>query len=170
MRENAITRRNGFRPVDSNNIHLTLKFLGDATPASIKAVSDTLSHTCQVQSPFRISIDGVGAFPNWNQPRVIWIGIHAPTALESLFREIDLTTEKLGFPSEGRKFSPHLTLSRVNSSMNDPLFAHVIQSLKAMPPEPKIGEISVTQVNLYKSVLQPGGSVYSVLSSHSFMQ
>ncbi len=163
-----ITQRNGFRPVKSSNIHLTLKFLGDATPEQIDSVKTCLVEIVRGQNQFRIEFKGIGAFPNWNQPRVIWIGMHAPFELEKLFKIIDQSTEKIGFPSEGRKFSPHLTLARVNSSMTDPSFSQVIQTLKSLEPQPKIGEMTASQIHLYKSDLQPGGPVYSILSSHPF--
>lgn len=167
-RINHMTQHNGFRPVKSHNIHLTLKFLGDATPQQIQSVKTCLEEIVLSQNLFRITFEGVGAFPNWNQPRVIWIGMRAPTELEKLFKIIDQSTENLGFPSEGRKFSPHLTLARVNSSMADPSFSHVIQTLKSLAPQPKIGEMTASQIHLYQSDLQPGGPVYSILSSHLF--
>lgn len=169
-RTTNITPRNGFRPVKSCNIHLTLKFLGDATPEQIQSVSSCLAEITQSQNPFCITFEGVGAFPNWNQPRVIWIGMHAPSELERLFNTIDQSTVKLGFPSEGRKFSPHLTLARVISSMTDPFFSRVILTLKSLKPQPKIGEMTASHIHLYKSDLQPGGPVYSVLSSHPFQR
>lgn len=164
-----ITQRNGFRPVKPCNIHLTLKFLGDATLEQIQSIRACLADIAQVQNPFCIAFEGIGAFPSWYQPRVIWIGMRAPSTLERLFNTIDQSTIKLGFPSEGRKFSPHLTLARVNSSMNDPHFAHVIQSLRSLTPQPKIGEMTASHIHLYKSDLQSGGPVYSVLSSHPFL-
>lgn len=167
-RTTNVTQRNGFRPVKSCNIHLTLKFLGDATPEQIQSVRAYLEDIVQVQNPFCITFEGIGAFPNWYQPRVIWVGIQAPSVLERLFNIIDQSTVKLGFPSEGRKFSPHLTLARVNSSMADPQFSRVIQTLKSLAPEPKFGEMTASHIHLYKSDLQPGGPVYSVLSNHPF--
>lgn len=164
----GISQRNGFRPVKSGNIHLTLKFLGDATPGQINSVSGCLNEIVQSQRAFQIIFKGIGAFPNWNLPRVIWAGISAPPQLESLFHEIDQETVDLGFPSENRRFSPHLTLSRVNSSMNDPQFARAVSSLRNLSPAPFFGEIQADHVDLYRSVLQPGGSVYSVISRHPF--
>lgn len=167
-RTSNITQRNGFRPVKADNIHLTLKFLGDATPEQIQSVRGCLAELVQTQRPFRVSFEGIGAFPNWNQPRVIWIGMRAPMELEQLFNAIDRSTVKLGFPSEGRKFSPHLTLARVNASMGDAQFARVIQTLRTLAPQPMIGEMTASHLHLYRSDLQPGGPVYSVLSSHPF--
>jgi 2'-5' RNA ligase len=165
----GISQNNGFRPVKSGNIHLTLKFLGDATPGQIKSVTACLNEIVRTQNIFSIVLKGVGAFPNWNLPRVIWAGMSAPVELESLYQRIDRETIDLGFPSENRKFSPHLTLSRVNSSMNDPRFARVVSSLRALSPAPFFGEMQADRVDLYRSILQPGGSVYSVISRHPFL-
>ncbi len=165
----GVNQRNGFRPVQSGNIHLTIKFLGDASLEQVKSVSACLAKIVQSQSTFRIVFEGIGAFPNWNLPRVIWAGISAPAELESLYQAIDQETKKLGFPSENRKFSPHLTISRVNSSMGDPQFARVIASLRVLPLPPLFGEMRADCVNLYRSVLQPGGAVYSLISRHPFL-
>jgi 2'-5' RNA ligase len=162
----GINQRNGFRPVKPGNIHLTLKFLGDATPQQIKSVSACLDQIVQAYHSFPIKFEGVGAFPNWNLPRVIWAGISAPPALESLYQSIDQQTVELGFPSENRRFSPHLTIARVNSNMTDPGFARVVTAVKNNTAAPFFGEILAEQVNLYRSVLQPGGPLYSVISLH----
>lgn len=166
--KHGINQNNGFRPVKSGNIHLTLKFLGDATPGQAKSITACLNNIVRSQNGFRIVFEGIGAFPNWNLPRVIWAGMSAPAELESLYQRIDRETIDLGFPSENRKFSPHLTLSRVNSSMNDPRFARVIASLRSLSPAPFFGEMQAGHVDLYRSVLQAGGSVYSVISRHPF--
>jgi 2'-5' RNA ligase len=170
VRKYDITRQNGFRPVKSENMHLTLKFLGDATPDQVKSISTGLSEIMQRRTAFQITFEGVGAFPNWNQPRILWIGMKAPPLLDSLYQEIACCTVPLGFPSENRRFSPHLTLARVNSTMNDPRFSQVIHSISKLSTDPVIGKMQVTELNLYRSVLQSNGPVYSILSTHPFLQ
>lgn len=169
-RNYEITHLNGFRPVKQENMHLTIKFLGDTSPDQVKSISSVLSAIMHQRTSFQISFEGVGAFPNWNQPRIIWIGMQAPPLLDLLYQEIDHSTVALGFPSENRRFSPHLTLARANSNMSDPRFSHVINSISRLPSDPFIGKMQVTDLNFISSVLRSDGPVYSVLSTHPFLQ
>lgn len=165
----GIHQRNGFRPVKAGNIHLTLKFLGDTTSQQIDSVKKLLFQIVQNQTFIQIKFEGVGAFPNWNQPRIIWVGMTGSPALENLYKKIDQSTVDLGFASEGRRFSPHLTLARVNSSMSDPQFARAITAIRTLSPAPSFGEMQAKELILFKSDLQPGGPIYSALSHHPFL-
>ncbi len=104
------------RWVPSKNIHLTLKFLGDVSPMNIDTLAEMLrteAHSCP---SFDIHISGLGSFPSLKRPRVLLIGIQAPAELEALQRGIESATASLGYESERRGFSPHLTLGRVKQN------------------------------------------------------
>lgn len=164
----TLVRQNGFRPVQPENIHLTLKFLGDATPIQIEDVKKALKEITVYAQPFKINLRGVGAFPGWERPKIIWVGIDSPRQLEALFQQIDAATVKIGFPSEGRGFSPHLTLARISTSPVAPQAIPILQALRKLTPPPHFGEIQVNSVILFRSVLQPAGPVYTPLSIHPF--
>jgi len=156
----------GFKPVDSKNIHLTLKFLGEIDQNLARSVSEALDLVATKIQPFPASVRGVGAFPGWtNRARVVWAGVEPADRLGSIYRLIDDATVKLGLPSEGRGFSPHLTLARL--SFMTAGSEQVLNKLKILAPQPDFGEFPVDRIVLFKSVLQPQGPVYSVLSSHS---
>ena len=104
------------RWVQASNIHLTLKFLGDIAPTSLGVIEEVLKTEAGLHSDFRMEAGGLGAFPNTKRPRVIWLGVDAPPELTSLQRGIDSATAKLGYASETRPFSPHLTLGRVREN------------------------------------------------------
>lgn len=161
-----LERKNGFRPVKPQNIHLTLKFLGDATPEQLNRVKAGLESCTSSISAFPIELKGVGTYPNWERPRVVWVGIQAAEILQTLNSQIERETLAAGFLSEAKKFSPHLTLARVASIPPSPSTMNVIRVLKGLEPVPSFGTMQVTHVSLFKSVLLPEGPVYTQLSSH----
>ncbi len=148
------------RWVPASNIHLTLKFLGETGEAQLKALTSTVGQVAGMTAPFDFSIRGTGVFPAWNHPRVAWVGVDAPGELTALQAEIDSATRELGFPSEGRPFSPHLTLGRVNGWMSP----NQLKAMHTHMDEGKdrlFGSVHARQVVLFKSTLKPGGAVYS---------
>ncbi len=152
------------RWVPSHNVHLTLKFLGDVSPANIKLLTQTLSQEADQQPAFDIQIGGIGSFPTSRRPRVIWIGLHAPAVLESLQRCIESAAARLGYAPEERPFSPHLTIGRVRQNLP----ASSIQKIRTSLEATKVGNLGsakVDSIHLFKSDLNSNGSVYTKLSS-----
>ena len=149
-------------PVD--NIHLTLKFLGDVSPANIELLSQMLSVEVGQHQSFEMGFAELGAFPNPRRPRVIWIGIQAPAALEALQHGIEAAAATLGYPAEKRPFSPHLTIGRVKQNVN----SAGMQKIRTALEETEVGSlgtIRVTAIHLFKSDLKPTGAVYTRLFS-----
>lgn len=147
------------RWVPAQNMHLTLKFLGDVSPASVDRLSQMLLTEADSHTAFDMEISGLGSFPSLRQARVLFIGIQAPAELEALNRGIESACARLGYASEDRDFHPHLTLGRVkqNSSALDQ------QKIRRALEETKIDSLGTARVNsvhLYKSDLKPSGSVY----------
>ena len=147
-----------------HNVHLTLKFLGDVSPANIDILKQMLTMESAQYSAFDMRVEGIGSFPTPKRPRVLWVGLNAPAALPSIVHGIETASARLGFPAEERGFSPHLTIARVrqNKSTAD------LQKISAALDETKVGILGVAHIDaidLYKSDLQPGGSVYTRLFS-----
>jgi 2'-5' RNA ligase len=107
-------------------------------------------------------VGGLGAFPSNQRARVIWIGIQAPPELMELQKSIDLKTSALGYASEERNYSPHLTLGRVSKSSTAEDIRRIGQILQEVKVN-KLGTNRVEAVHLIKSDLEPGGSVYTIL-------
>lgn len=161
-----------FRVIDSSlvrwvsprNIHLTLKFLGDISPANVEMLTQILRDTSDSCPAFDIHISGLDSFPSPKRPRIIYIGVQAPAELEALYRGIESATARLGYESESRQFSPHLTLGRVRQALS----AGDLQKIRKALEETQVDSLGTARVDLlhlYKSDLRPTGSVYTKLFS-----
>jgi 2'-5' RNA ligase len=153
-------RFDGVRPIKSNQLHLTLKFLGEVPDAQIRTIKQAIQ-TIEFPS-FDISLEGMGCFPNLNYIRVVWIGIKQGS--ENLKQLAELVEEKLnpiGFPKEKRRFSPHLTLGRIKKLRNadKKQLTAIIQNSKTI----SIGDQVIDELILKKSTLTPKGAIYENL-------
>jgi 2'-5' RNA ligase len=152
------------RWVPLENMHLTLKFLGDVSAANVELLSQMLHAEAGLFHCFDLGVGGLGSFPSLKRPRVIYIGIQAPPTLEALQRGIESASRRLGYESEERGFSPHLTIGRVKQNIT----AIEQQAIRRALEETRIdslGTARVDSVHLYKSDLRPTGSVYTRLFS-----
>jgi 2'-5' RNA ligase len=157
------------RWVPAANIHLTLKFLGDVSLSNLDMLTKMIEAEVSTHHQFEISVGGSGAFPNFRQPRIIWVGVEAPPELMAIQNAIEATTSKLGYARDERAFSPHLTLGRVshNASVQDvKLIAKILEDNKIG----FLGATCVEKVHLYRSDLQPTGAVYTQIFSSSLIQ
>jgi 2'-5' RNA ligase len=147
--------------VRPENIHLTLKFLGELSPARAEEVAEVLKGAAEGLESFTLTASGVKGFPNLTRPRVLWVGIEESEALLSLYEEIEQTLSYIGIEKETRPFKAHLTLCRVRS-------AHESGAIGASARGPGSDinvEFSVDSFELFKSVLKPGGAVHSTINS-----
>ena len=152
------------RWVRSEGIHLTLKFLGDVSADQIGEITRALQRSCQGFAPFSFSCGGLGCFPDLKRPRVVWVGIQEETGtLAQLQKAIEENVSPLGYPPEKRKFSPHLTLGRVQRRVS----SGDLRRLGELVGASEIGTLSqmqVKSVNLMRSDLRPSGAVYTRLA------
>jgi len=142
------------------NIHLTLKFLGNVSPNKIDSIKEELKKISKMHSPFEISLAGVGAFPNFRRPQVIWLGVDRGSELViQIAGAIEKAMKRLGFPPEGRNFIPHLTLGRVKQRVN----LEEIEPKLRNYDNPDIPMVQVDRFGLIKSELHPEGAIYTTL-------
>ena len=152
------------RWVPIRNVHVTLKFLGDTAATSLEAIRVSIQDAAAQFPPFEAVVSGLGAFPGNRQPRVLWVGLVAPPVLASLQRELDVVTIRLGYATEGRAYSPHLTVGRVRQN----IAAVDARLLRGELERTKLGDLGrwrVEAVHLFSSQLLPSGSVYTKLFS-----
>jgi len=141
------------------NIHLTLKFLGDTNDDLIPQIKSIIDDTAVKQSPIASGLGPLGAFPNFNRARVIWVGLKSGKAeLSNIAIDLDKAVYELGFARENRPFKAHLTLGRVKFPKALEKLAHTAQSLQVNPLQFKFDRII-----LFKSTLTPRGSIYEKL-------
>ena len=155
------------RWVPAQNIHLTIKFLGDVSPANLELLIRLLQVEVSRYHPFEICVSGMGAFPSLRRPRVIWVGVQTPPALAALQRAIETETVRMGYAAEDRPFSPHLTLGRVAHNAT-PDEVHKVADTLVNTKVGELGRAVVDSVRLFRSDLQPGGAVYTPLYTAPF--
>ena len=152
------------RWVPGKNMHLTLKFLGDVSVANIGMLQEVLQTEAAAVRSFEFSVGTIGAFPNAQRPRVVWIGIEAPPELAALQASLENHLARLGYSREERPFSPHLTLGRVSRSASSTEVRQIGEAVQSCRVG-FLGAACVQEIHLYKSDLKPGGSVYTCLFS-----
>jgi RNA 2',3'-cyclic 3'-phosphodiesterase len=146
------------KPVERDNIHLTLKFLGNITPAKLAEVKSALA---QVKfDPFSLEIKGAGAFPNMKRMNIIWIGVgEGWSKVELIFEQTEKLLHEVGFSRETRPFSPHITIARVRSGRKRDEVAGFLGHLA----DESFGTFNADRVRLKQSVLSPAGPTYLTL-------
>jgi 2'-5' RNA ligase len=150
------------RWVADQNLHLTLKFLGDVSPANLERLVEAIRSEVIRLPGFELIVDGLGAFPNTRRARVIWIGIQAPVGLASLHHIVESVSARFGYPVEDRPLSPHLTIGRVGHDVNAVDFEQIYAAVEGTFVG-RLGSTRVDAVHIFKSDLQPFGSVYTHL-------
>ena len=155
------------RWVPEHNIHVTLKFLGDTSPANLEILKKIITSEAARYAPMELTLTALGAFPNLRRPRVIWVGVEAPPALAAITRGIEAETLRLGYAAEDRPFSPHLTPGRLshNASPDD---IRKIGELLVRFPTTLDAAVTVKTVTLFRSDLLPGGAVYTPIHIAAF--
>ncbi|AGB41545.1 2'-5' RNA ligase [Halobacteroides halobius DSM 5150] len=149
--------------VEKYNFHITIKFLGELTKPEIEEVGQVLEKIAQNnKKPFTINIEGLGAFPNLNYPRTMWVGIEKGSQkLGQINQEIENELISLGFKKKHHEYTPHITLGRVNPKENN--LQLLSKKLKEFPFKIEIPEV-VDKITLIKSTLTPKGPIYQSLS------
>lgn len=153
--------------VQPQNIHLTLKFLGEIDTKESEKVEKVIEEIAKDKLVFYARLCCLGAFPKINYPRVIWIGIDkGDVEIKQIAEALEEKTVTLGIPAQEKPFSSHITLGRVRSNLNRNNLIQKLQNL-TQPSEQKPAEFLVKKITLFKSTLTPQGPVYEVLKEAS---
>ena len=144
-------------------IHLTLKFLGDTPAASVPEIERRLQEALAGIPTFTLGLAPLGVFPNAHAPRVVWIGLSGDLpSLHAVRERVEEAIVPLGYPDDGRPFSPHLTLGRVADFASPSDRRDVGAAVAEASPPPQVG-FEVREVSLIRSELGPGGARYTRL-------
>lgn len=150
--------------VEPENIHLTLRFLGNVEEKKLEDIKRILEKISEKHIRFSIELSGIGAFPKISSPRVIWIGIEKGEELFQIFSELEDELNKIGFKKEERGFSAHITIGRVRSPLNR---VKLSEEIKKMNSIPRLSS-SVNKITLFKSTLTSKGPIYEVIFEANF--
>jgi len=150
--------------VETGNIHLTLRFLGEIDENKLTLVKKILEDTVSCENAFEISLGSLGAFPSNNKIKVIWVGVkEGEEILTNLAHNINSLLEKVGFAKPDQEFSAHITLARTHSTLNKlNLKEFLAQNIKLD------ARIKIKNIILFKSTLTAEGAIYERLYEANF--
>jgi RNA 2',3'-cyclic 3'-phosphodiesterase len=151
------------RWVRAENLHVTLKFIGEAAPNKVDEIVAAL-FTVRSEQPAELRFRGLGFFPGEKRPRVLWAGIESSAELAAIARDIEHHLEPLGFSREKRAFTPHLTLAR----FEPPGISERLQAVVSENAERDFGGLRASKFHLIESKLKPSGAEYTTLHSFPF--
>ena len=149
--------------VAEDKLHLTVKFLGEQPREMADRVAAAMREVAVRNRMVDVEVGGVGAFPNFRRPRVVWIGVTPEPKLELLHHDVESSCESLGLPIDGKPFRPHLTLARVRSRGGDS--QRLRELSRAARAVSYVEEVVITSIDLMESHQTASGSAYRVLAS-----
>jgi RNA 2',3'-cyclic 3'-phosphodiesterase len=152
------------RWVRAENLHVTLKFLGEVDEGKLDAVRAELGKLRSEQA-VTLEFRGLGFFPNEKHPRVFWAGMEVSPNLKTLAGDIEAAMEKLGIPREKREFSPHLTLARFEK----PRFPEAMRKAITENAPREFGVLRTNKFHLVQSKLKPSGAEYTTVATLQFV-
>jgi 2'-5' RNA ligase len=162
------TKIQGVKWVHSGIVHCTMKFFGDVEEDLLMGkISQTIEEELKNQAPFKLKGVGIGVFPNWRYPRVIWAGLVGDTeTATSLYQRLETALENFPLKKDSRKtFRLHLTLGRAKSKLKD---VSSLVTFVEKQVDRAFGDFEVDHLTLYKSVLTKEGPIYTPLKEFKF--
>jgi 2'-5' RNA ligase len=161
LRKSVPDVRASWLPED--NLHLTLKFLGDVPVTKVGLVAQATESAARMVDPFELVVGGCGAFPPNGQPRVLWIGIEDPSNRLSLLQQtLEAQCEAAGFPREQRLFHPHLTIARLRQPLGSRRLAELHKEI-GFDPE----SVLTSDLALIRSELGSAGARHTIIARHA---
>jgi len=151
--------------IQPDNIHLTLKFLGDVKLKKIDDVNQALEDLAQNIKPFETELTETGAFPSIDRPQILWAGLKDDQQqIADLAASLENKLGMIGFKKEQKKFSPHITIGRIRTPRN---LKALSQELSGYSLPTGISQ-SIQEVILVKSTLTSTGPIYEKLKTFRF--
>ncbi|HET60280.1 MAG TPA: RNA 2',3'-cyclic phosphodiesterase [Chloroflexi bacterium] len=152
----------GVRWEVGDKIHITLRFLGETPSTSLPSLTESLNSLAQAHAPIMLHLAGLGAFPNWRSPSVLWLGIVPNAALNQLQSDLEQRLAGAGILKDKRKFHPHLTLGRVNRNCTPEVIRQIQQACQQINLPP-FSDFQAPHVVLFQSTLQRNGAIHHAL-------
>ncbi len=150
--------------VKKENLHITIKFLGEIKENQVEIVEKVLSEVAKYIKSFEVEVKEMGVFPNINSPRVIWIGIKDETkSLSSIANFVEEKLSQFDFPKENKEFTAHLTIGRVKKLTDINEIKTYIEKYKNID----LGKNKIDNITFFQSILHPQGPQYIVIKKFS---
>ncbi len=144
--------------VEPENLHLTLRFLGEIPRSLLEEVCKEISNI--KFKPFKLKFKGLGVFPSLSRINVVWVGVsEGEKEVKEVAEKVNAALRRLGFPPDKKGFSPHLTIARVKSSRGKDKIAEFVRRFN----DYEVGLFTVTSIRVKKSILMPKGPQYSTI-------
>ena len=161
-----------FRWTPPDNLHLTLRFLGDTSDAQRRQIETALANIGARNPAFQLALQGAGAFPNLRKPNILWLDFGGDLdVLGPLQRQIELAAQQAGFAAEARAFTPHLTIARAQKSATPTALARAGEALRTVvTATPTATPFPVEVFHLVHSDLRPDGAIYTPLATFALKQ
>jgi RNA 2',3'-cyclic 3'-phosphodiesterase len=158
------THASAVRWVDPEGVHVTLKFLGETPRESVDAITAGLERAARGIAPFELRTADPGGFPSGQRPRVIWLGVGGDReSLAMAHAAVERAIAPLGFPTEDRPFSPHLTLGRMSRDARPADVRAAADALRSLPGSQPIAW-RVNELLLMQSQLSRAGARYTAIA------
>jgi len=141
--------------IDPDNFHVTLRFIGEVAEHRLEELDELLAGIAA--PPFDLALAGVGSFARGREPISLWMGLDRSAPLMALQRRIDRALTRAGFPTDEKRYTPHVTLARLRQ-VPEPDLAAFIAAHNLFRADP----FRVDQFTLFSSQPGSGGSIYSV--------
>jgi 2'-5' RNA ligase len=153
----------GYKWVEQDEMHLTLKFLGDIRDNESPEVCKLVQRAVQNCEPVVLNVAGLGSFPSADRPRTLWMGItEGMEEIRELQSRVDQALKEMGFPQERNEFTPHITLGRLNrGNRSHPVVSEYIANNSATP----FGSIEIDEVIVYSSFGDRSGRTYTPMAT-----
>ena len=149
--------------VRPENLHVTVKFLGETDPSKLGPLQNVLSGVRSAE-PVNLEFRGLGFFPNEKRPCVFWAGMEGSANLKTLAADIDQAVHQLGFTLDERPYAPHLTLARISLPILPPKLLRAIGEKSSQT----FGSLNTRVFHLIESKLKPTGAEYTTVQSFHF--
>jgi RNA 2',3'-cyclic 3'-phosphodiesterase len=160
IQQQLAARVDGVRWATPDQMHLTLKFLGEVESRSLSEICDRMDQALKGINGFAAQMEQLGVFPNLHNPRVLWLGVgQGANELREMHHRLDQHSTELGLRHEGRGYIPHITLGRLSRQANKGKISEAIEDLPRCEPI----ETHISKIHLFSSVRRSGQVVYETV-------
>ncbi|MBS3815365.1 MAG: RNA 2',3'-cyclic phosphodiesterase [Hadesarchaea archaeon] len=151
--------------VEPENIHLTLRFLGDVPEDDLTEIKSAIQDSKKVIGPFKLQVKGMGVFPKPSYIRVIWAGVgNGSDETTAIRKSLDQNLTEIDYPPDRKDYTPHLTIARVKTGKNKDSLNEIVNENS----EEDFGSCMVNGIELKESELTPEGPIYSTIEKFEF--